>query len=460
MRRPSPTRRCTVSSTRCPRERPPGTAPSCGSMGASSRPGRRSRSSPRPSPTCQASGRRESPSSRSRPRHPRIYFDPVGPCSPRGAPARRCACSASTTPPTASSSCRGRRTRQAASGSPSPSRGRPASVPATSWSLRSPGCRSRRTRRCASRACTPWSPTAARRPRLRDNGSGVTSRPRAIHRPHHPHAAGHLAVADLATTAGAADDIDDEVLWSAVAPLDSQRPRLSDVDATAEGVADLRLKLVADVDNGAIPPALRPGVAERGSSTSPAGPTSSPTPPAADRRDDRGGHRPRPGARRRGGRVVQRAPTPRGAPPGGYGRRRPVSAGLLHAVEVLPAALVGGVVGWLVARVLVDTAVGATPLPVHPRRLGRVVRRRGAPRPRPHGGRRRRRDPGGGAAPEGRDGAHVPWVLVLVVLAVAARPDCSPGRRRADPDRSARPARSPARRRRGRRRRLARSSSP
>ena len=94
-------------------------------------------------------------------------------------------------------------------------------------------------------------PTALARPR----GRGLP------HRCLHPHARAHLAVADLATTAELADRIDDEVLWSALAPLQDPRPRLADLDRTAAAVADLRRALIGGGGEGPTPPALRPGVA-------------------------------------------------------------------------------------------------------------------------------------------------------------------------------------------------------
>lgn len=230
----------------------------------------------------------------------------------------------------------------------------------------------------------------------------------------------HLAVADLATTAELADDIDDEVLWSAVAPLDSQRPRLSDLDRTARAVADLRLKLVGDVDNGAIPPALRPGM-------------------VSGIIDLTGRAHQLADAARRGTAVTTGAGIALAlalvvaAAGWASGRRRhevrllagtgrrPVSAGLLHAVEVLPAALVGGVAGWLVARVLVDTAVGAA-TPSRSTLVASIVwcavavvlalvLTAGVAAAATRGEARRL---------QGRDERSVPWVLVLVVLAVAA----------------------------------------
>ncbi|WP_377641594.1 hypothetical protein [Oryzobacter terrae] len=230
----------------------------------------------------------------------------------------------------------------------------------------------------------------------------------------------HLAVADLATTAELADDIDDEVLWSALAPLDSRRPRLADLDRTAEAVADLRLALVGGVGPGATPPALRPGV-------------------ASGIVDLTGRAHQLADAARRGTAVTTGAGIALAlalvvaAAGWSSGRRRhevrllagtgrrPASAGLLHAVEVLPAALVGGVAGWLVARLLVDTAVGAaTPsrstlvasvvwcaLAV----LAAVALTAAVAAAATRGEARRLR---------GREERSVPWVLVLVVVAVAA----------------------------------------
>ena len=229
----------------------------------------------------------------------------------------------------------------------------------------------------------------------------------------------HLAVADLRTTAALADRIEDDVLWSALAVLEPARPRLAGLEETSAGVTDLRRSLVEEAEGRPLPPALRAGVA---SGVVDLGQRARELSDAARR-----------GATVTTGVGVALSLAVVVAAAGwSSGRRRrevrlmagtgrhPAAAGLLHVVELLPAAVIGGTVGWVAARALVDAAAGAAA--PSPRALVTsglwclgsvlaalllsggvltVVMRTQTRRL------------------EGREGRSVPWVLVLVVLAAA-----------------------------------------
>jgi hypothetical protein len=243
-----------------------------------------------------------------------------------------------------------------------------------------------------------------------------------------------LAVADPATTVALARRADDELLWAAQAGLADERPRLDALQRTADAVTLLRGRLVARADLSNDPVSLRPGLA-------------SGLEDLASSADELAA------AARRGAAVTTRAGIVLAlglvVAAAGYttGRRRrevqlaagvgrrPVSAGALHATELVPAALVAGPIGWLVARGLVATAVG----PSEPSRaaltsaalwcVGAVlvaVLASGAVMAAATRLETRRL--------EGRPDPRVPWVLVLVVVAASATAgllgrDPSPGER-------------------------------
>ena len=230
----------------------------------------------------------------------------------------------------------------------------------------------------------------------------------------------HLVVADLATTTALGGEIDDQLLWSAQSSLALPRDRLSELHRTATAVATLRRALAARSDLTSGPVALRPALASGIE--------------ALDRRAAELSSAAERGAIviSRLGVVVALALVAAAAAStmarrrrevrltAGVGRR-PVSAGLLHVVELLPPAALGGVLGWLGARALVTAAVGSSApsqavlltaalwcagslvaaLVVAGVVAGvatRVETRR----------------------LEGRPDLHVPWVVVLVVAAASA----------------------------------------
>lgn len=238
--------------------------------------------------------------------------------------------------------------------------------------------------------------------------------------PEQPTARAHLAVADLATTAALARATDDQLLWTAQSRLDDPTPRLAQFQRTADAVNLLRRLLSARSELADDPVALRPSIA-------------SGVEDLADRADVLAA------AAQRGAAVTTRVGIALSlalvVAAAGYslGRRRrevqlaagtghrPVSAGLLHAAELLPAAVVAGVVGWSAARAVVSVTVGtSTPSQSVLRSAGlwsaaavsaalvasaavaaaanRVQTRR----------------------LEGRPELRVPWVLVLVVVAASA----------------------------------------
>src|SRR6478735_2721918 len=230
----------------------------------------------------------------------------------------------------------------------------------------------------------------------------------------------HLVVADLATTAAVAKDADDQLLWSALSEMVDPTPRLDRFHRTADAVADLRVQLAASSELGEGPLALRPSIA------------SGIVDLAADA-DELSA------AAQRGAAVTTRvgillalalvvAAT-------GYsmGRRRrevalaagtgrrPFSAGLLHVAELVPAALVAGVLGWLAARWMVEATVGSS----SPSRatvaaaglwcVGAVVAALVAAGTVAGAATRRET-----RRLEGRSELRVPWVVVLVVVAASA----------------------------------------
>ena len=235
-----------------------------------------------------------------------------------------------------------------------------------------------------------------------------------------PTARAHLAVADLATTAAVATTIDDQLLWSAQSRLSDPSPRLAQFHRTADAVSLLRRLLTARSELADDPVGLRPSIV-------------SGVEDLADRADVLSA------AAQRGAAVTTRVGIALSlvvvlaAAAYSMGRRRrevqlaagtgrrPVSAGLLYAAELVPVAVLAGVAGWLAARgvvaltvgsstptrsvlgsaglwtagamvaaVVVSAAVAAAAIRVETRRL------------------------------EGRAELRVPWVLVLVVVAASA----------------------------------------
>lgn len=168
----------------------------------------------------------------------------------------------------------------------------------------------------------------------------------------------HLAVADLATTQDLARRAEDQLLWTAHFVLVEPAPRLADLQTTADAVATERRELAARSELGSGPLTTRPGlasgietlagtaadlssVAQRGASVANAVGTVltlALVVAAAGYAMGRRRHE-----------VALTAGT----------GRRPVSTGLLHAVELIPAAVLAGLAGWVAARVLVSVAVGA-----------------------------------------------------------------------------------------------------
>ena len=230
----------------------------------------------------------------------------------------------------------------------------------------------------------------------------------------------HLVVGDLATTTAVAKDADDALLWSALAPMEDPTPRLGRFHRTADAVAELRRRIAASSELGDGPTALRPSVA-------------SGLVDLATEADDLSS------AAQRGAAVTTRvgillalalvvAAT-------GYsmGRRRrevalaagtgrrPFSAGVLHVAELVPAALVAGVLGWLAARWMVGAAVGsASPTRSTVSTAGLwcgtaiVIALVAAGAVAGAATRRETR------RLEGRPELRVPWVVVLVVVAASA----------------------------------------
>jgi hypothetical protein len=230
----------------------------------------------------------------------------------------------------------------------------------------------------------------------------------------------HLVVADVPATASLARRTQDEILWSARSSLEQPRPRLADFHGTAAAVRALRRDLAGRSDLAEGPVALRPSVA-------------SGLEDLATRADQLSA------AARRGAAVTTR--TGIGLALGlvvaaagfAMGRRRrevrlaagvgrrPISAGGLHAVELLPAAVLAGVAGWLAARTLVAATVGSsrpTAAVLESAAVWCAVSLLAA-----------LMASGGVAAGanraetrrlEGRPQVRVPWVTVLVVLAASA----------------------------------------
>ncbi len=169
----------------------------------------------------------------------------------------------------------------------------------------------------------------------------------------------HLAVADLATTAALAKRTGDELLWSAQARLSDATPRLAQFHRTADAVSLLRRLLTARSELADDPVGLRPSIV-------------SGVEDLADRADVLSS------AAQRGAAVTTRVGIALSlalvVAAAGYsmGRRRrevqlaagsgrrPVSAGVLYAAELLPVAVVAGVVGWFAARGVVAVTVGTS----------------------------------------------------------------------------------------------------
>ena len=230
----------------------------------------------------------------------------------------------------------------------------------------------------------------------------------------------HLAVADLATTAAVAKRSGDQLLWSAMSRLSDTSPRLGQFHRTADAVSLLRRLLTARSEVADDPVALRASVV-------------SGVEDLADRADVLSA------AGQRGAAVTTRVGLALSlalvvaAAAYSMGRRRrevqlaagtgrrPVSAGLLYAAELVPAAVLAGLLGWVAARGVVVVTVGSsTPTRSVLRTAGlwsagavcaalvasavvaavanRVETRR----------------------LEGRPEVRPPWVLVLVVVAASA----------------------------------------
>ena len=230
----------------------------------------------------------------------------------------------------------------------------------------------------------------------------------------------HLAVADLATAAAVAKRSGDQLLWSAQSRLSDPSPRLGQFHRTADAVSLLRRLLTARSELVDDPVGLRPSVV-------------SGIEDLADRADVLSA------AGQRGAAVTTRVGLAlslalvvaaaaysmgrrrREVQLGAGTGRRPLSAGLLYAAELVPAAVLAGVVGWLAARGVVALTVGTS----SPTRS--VVRTAGL------------WSAGAVCAAlvasvvvaaaanrletrrlEGRPDVRLPWVLVLVVVAASA----------------------------------------
>jgi hypothetical protein len=169
----------------------------------------------------------------------------------------------------------------------------------------------------------------------------------------------HLAVADLATTATLAKKIDDQLLWTAQGRLTDPTPRLAQFHRTADAVNLLRRLLTARSELVDDPVGLRPSIA-------------SGMEDIAERADLLST------AAQRGSTVISRVGMALSlalvVAAAGYsmGRRRhevqlaagtgrrPVSAGLLYAAELVPVAVLAGLLGWVAARGVVALTVGAS----------------------------------------------------------------------------------------------------
>ncbi len=246
---------------------------------------------------------------------------------------------------------------------------------------------------------------------------GVEAFPSDAREPTQP---AHLAVADLATTAALAKQTGDELLWSAQATLTDPTPRLAQLHRTADAVSLQRRLLIARSELADDPVALRPSIV-------------SGVEDIADRADVLSS------AAQRGAAVTTRVGIALSlalvVAAAGYsmGRRRhevqlaagtgrrPVSAGLLYAVELLPVAVVAGVTGWVAARGVVAVTVGSsTPTRSVLRSAGlwsagAVIAALAASAAAAAVATRletRRL--------EGRPEVRLPWVLVLVVVAASA----------------------------------------
>jgi len=230
----------------------------------------------------------------------------------------------------------------------------------------------------------------------------------------------NLAVADLATSAAVAKRTGDQLLWSAQSRLTDTTPRLARFHRTADAVSLLRRLLTARSELADDPVALRPSIV-------------SGVEDLADRADVLSS------AAQRGAAVTTRVGIALSlalvVAAAGYsmGRRRrevqlaagtgrrPVSAGLLYAAELVPVAVVAGLLGWLAARGVVAVTVGTS----SPTRsvlrsaglwtagavLAAVVASAAVAAAANRVETRRL---------EGRPDVRVPWVLVLVVVAASA----------------------------------------
>ena len=212
----------------------------------------------------------------------------------------------------------------------------------------------------------------------------------------------------------------DELLWSAQSRLTDATPRLTQFHRTADAVSLLRRLLTSRSELADDPVGLRPSIV-------------SGVEDLADRADVLSS------AAQRGAAVTTRVGIALSlalvVAAAGYsmGRRRrevqlaagsgrrPVSAGLLYAAELVPVALVAGVVGWFAARAVVAATVGtSTPTRSVLRSAGlwsagalvAAVVASAAVAAVANRVQTRRL--------EGRPEVRLPWVLVLVVVAASA----------------------------------------
>ena len=166
----------------------------------------------------------------------------------------------------------------------------------------------------------------------------------------------NLLVADLDTTERLARRTKDTLLWSVQSRLTDPRPTLAEFRRTADGVAALRVDLATHTDVADLPASLRPGLAsgvetlaeEADSLASAAQKGTAPT--------------------TRLGIGLALAVLLAGAA-WTMGRRRrevslaagtgrtPAAFGAQYAVELVPAAILGGVLGWAGAQLLVRSVV-------------------------------------------------------------------------------------------------------
>ena len=230
----------------------------------------------------------------------------------------------------------------------------------------------------------------------------------------------HLAVADLATTAALAKQTGDQLLWSAQARLTDPTPRLAGFHRTADAVSLQRRLLTGRSDLADGPVGLRPSIV-------------SGVEDLAARADVLSS------AAQRGAAVTTRVGIALSlalvVAAAGYsmGRRRhevllaagtgrrPASAGLLYAAELLPVAVLAGLVGWVAARGVVAVTVGSsTPTRSVIRSaalwsagalLAALVASAAVSAVATRMETRRL---------EGRPEVRLPWVLVLVVVAASA----------------------------------------